>query len=214
MTTQRFDHSSAKRGLHSAWDRRTDTGRNSAARHSGLTDQSARRSQAGAGLKTAHASRAARAVPLSRQARSSAPCCRRSARRAAPTRSSIDTQQIVERRAVRILEVATRLDRSTAAAGQHDRQMIVRVRIAVAQTAAVQHHAVIKQRPLPLANGAELCHEIGVLRDKIAVDDPQLGDQLFACCGDGRASGARLWLRPSSRDDCSPRWRTCRSQPA
>src|SRR5262245_53590295 len=78
--------------------------------------------------------------------------------------------EIVQRRFTSVADVAAGANRAAAAASQQNRQVAVRVGVAIGDRTAVSDHAVIEQRPLALLYCLELADQIGVLLDVVGVD--------------------------------------------
>src|SRR4029434_637838 len=73
-------------------------------------------------------------------------------------------------------DVAAGAYRPAAAASQKDREVVVVVRIAVAQAGTVDDHAVVEQRAVALAHRLELVEEVGELPRVERVDLRELFD--------------------------------------
>ena len=73
--------------------------------------------------------------------------------------------QVAERRVLAVDEVPTRRQRAAGPAGQHGRQVVRVVLVAVAQGRAEQHHRVVQQRPFPFADLLHPVEQLGALLD-------------------------------------------------
>src|SRR3954468_9882783 len=78
--------------------------------------------------------------------------------------------QVGERRALRMTDVAAALEAGGLAADQRDRQVVVEVRVAVADPGAVEEQRVVQHHPVAFRDGRELLHEIPELAEVILVD--------------------------------------------
>ena len=83
----------------------------------------------------------------------------------APMRFEQRQPQVVHRRLARIAEVPARLQRAAALAGQQDRQVGVRVPVAVVDAAAVGDHAVVQQRARAFLDRLQLAEQVSELLD-------------------------------------------------
>src|SRR5579863_2164090 len=88
-------------------------------------------------------------------------------------------KEIVEGRARRQFHMATGSDRAASAAGQKNREVSMRVRVAVTQAAAVENHTVVEQRSAAFPDQAQLAQKRRILSDEIAVDVAKLSHKLF-----------------------------------
>ena len=70
--------------------------------------------------------------------------------------------------------MASRLERAAAASGEQHGQIVVRVRVAVGDAAAIDDHAIVEERALAFAHGLQAFEEVGELRHVEAIDLRQL----------------------------------------
>src|SRR2546423_14578690 len=82
-------------------------------------------------------------------------------------------EQVVHRRILRIPEVTATLDLATATAYQNDGQVVMGMRIRVAETAAVDDHGMIEQVSVAIGSRFQLLQQVGERLHQMGVD---LGD--------------------------------------
>src|SRR5262245_29460814 len=87
-------------------------------------------------------------------------------------------QQVVERRVFRIDDVAIAFDLSRASARKDDRQVVMRVEVAVADAAAVKDQRMIEQIVVSVGRRFQPLDQIGEEFDVLLVDLRYLGDLL------------------------------------
>src|SRR6266581_189419 len=96
-------------------------------------------------------------------------------------------QKIIQRRVLRIPEVAPALDPACGAADQNGRQIVVCMRIGVAEAAAVDDHRMVEEAAVAVGRRFHFLHQVGEGLDKMSVD---LGDvvdlhRIVLVMGDG-----------------------------
>ena len=82
-------------------------------------------------------------------------------------------EQVGHRRAVRVPQVAPTAQRAVSTAGHQRRQVVVGVRVGIAQAAAVDDHRVVEQRSVLVLRVPQLAEEVGQHRHVVAVDHLQ-----------------------------------------